>query len=399
MKKSHLIHLGWAIVALVSFLMGSQFLGDSSGEIEKSKSAAGARSDSPGLSNRSADAGKGGSARSSRNRSGDGSATSNITGSNPLSEAQISQLGLDLRKTRNPLERREIFGQLLASLTVENAKTIREQIAHLDSDSSEFRDFHYAWGAIAGKEAVLNGAETRERDMATTLAGWAGADPDAALAYFNGLSEEEKKNNELKWGTAHGLADADPNLAVQFALERHEGGDRDAGKLVDLAAREVLRSGTVADAAQWATTIPEGPLQAAAISRVSREYADENPVEATQWASTLPAGDGKNKALWNSFREWAGEDPEAAAGKLNSMNSSPERDSAAYGYANRIAWDDPAAAIDWAGTISNENTRQRAVIESARVYYRKDPEAAKQWLSASGLNEKQQADIIRSSRG
>jgi len=392
MKKSHLIHLGWALVALVSFLLGSQFVDESRNATGTDTSSPGSASDAPGLSNRTVENEKGSSARSGRKRTADESSASNKPA---LSEARISQIGLDLRNARNPLDRRALFDQLLQGLTVENAKVMRAQIVHLDSESSEFRDFHYAWGAIAGQEAVLNGAETRERDMATTLAGWAGADPDAALAYFNGLSDEERKNNELKWGTAHGLADADPNLAVQFALAQHEGGDRDAGRLIDLAAREVLRSGDFADAAQWATTIPEGPMQAAAISRVSREYADENPVEASQWASTLPAGDGKNKALWNSFREWAGEDPEAAAGKLNSMNSSPERDSATYGYANRIAWEDPAAAIDWASTIANDNTRQRAIIDSARTFYRKDPEAAKQWLTTSGLNEKQQAEITR----
>jgi hypothetical protein len=393
MKKSHFIHVGWAIVALVSFILGSQFVSESrSGTGTQNSDTGESTSSAPGLSNRNVENEKGSSARSDRNRTDEETLATSTT---ILSEAQISQLGLDLRNARNPIERREIFGQLLASLTVENAKTIREQIAHLDSDSSEFRDFHYAWGAIAGQEAVLNGAETKERDMATTLAGWAGADPDAALAYYNGLSDEEKNNNELKWGAAHGLADADPNLAVQFALDRHASGDRDAGKLIDLAAREVLRSGDMADAAQWATTIPNGPMQAAAISRVAREYADENPVAATQWATTLPAGDAKNKALWNSFREWAGDDPEAAAGKLNSMSSSPERDSAAYGYTNRIAWEDPAAALDWAGTITNQDTRQRAVMESARVYYRKDPEAAKQWLSTSGLDEKQQAEVTR----
>ncbi|YCM42357.1 hypothetical protein V2O64_13690 [Verrucomicrobiaceae bacterium 227] len=392
MKKSYLIHVGWAIVALVSFLLGSQYIDEAPNKSGANNGAAGSQSSAPGLSSRSVEGESRGPGRSGRTRGSDNFTSTPVAN---LSEGQISQLGQDLRDARNPLERRELFSQLLKGLTVENAKTIREQIAHLDSGSSEFRDFHYAWGAIAGQEAVLHGAETKERDMATTLAGWAEADPDAALAYFNGLTDEEKKSNELKWGTAHGLADADPNLAVQFALDRHQNGDRDAGKLIDLAAREILRSGDVANAAQWATTIPDGPMQAAAISRVAREYADENPVEASQWASTLPAGDSKNKALWNSFREWAAEDPQAAASKLNTMTSSPERDSAAYGYTNRIAWEDPAAALDWAGTISNESTRQKAITESARVYFRKDPEAAKQWLSTSGLNEKQQADITR----
>lgn len=392
MKKSHLIHLGWAVVAIVSFLIGSQ--GGNDPDNPTSRDTTNNGSAGSGLSSRSMVQGNGdpssGSTRSGKNRTLD-----NSSSPTSLSQSEIAKLGADLRDARNPLERREIFSRILANLTVENAKLMREQIVHLDSNSSEFRDFHYAWGAIGGQEAVLNGADTPKRDMSITLAGWAGADPAAALAYFNGLSDKEKNDNDLKWGAAHGLADSDPNLAVQFAIDRHRSGDKDAGRLIDLAAREIISSGDLAGAAQWATSIPEGPMQSAAVSRVSREYADENPVEAAQWASTLPEGDTRNKALWNSFREWAGEDPEAAANKLNTMNNSPERDSAAYGYANRIAWEDPAAALDWAGTISNEKTRQRAVIESARIYYRKDPDAAKQWLSTSGLSEKQQAEITR----
>jgi len=395
MKKSYLIHGGWALFATMTYLIGSQSdssnkdqggagLGDRSSETPSLSK----RANNDGLHNRGEEAG----AQTARSRSSDDLKSRN------LSEADLVKLGADIRQARNPLERRELFSTFLANLTPENAKFMREQIQHLDSDSSEFKDFHYAWGAIAGEEAVLNGAETPKRDMAITLAGWAGADPDAALAYFNGLSEEQKKNNDLKWGAAQGLADADPNLALAFALDRHQAGDKEANRLVDLATREVLRGGDVQEAASWATMIPDGPMQATAVSRVSREYAKQDSSGAAQWAFSLPSGDSKNRALWNSYREWASDDPQAAANQLNGMTSSLERDSATYGYVDRIAWEDPAAAIDWVNTISDDKMRQRALYDSARTFFRKDPEAAREWLPESGLSEKQQAEIIRRRR-
>jgi hypothetical protein len=331
----------------------------------------------------------------SRSRGGPSSLDGAVAGD--ISENQIIQLGIDLKSASGPLERREIFNQILANLTPENAKLMREQIVHLDTDSSEFRDFHYQWGALAGEEAVLNGAETRERDMATTLSGWASADPDGALAYFNSLDANQQNRSDLKWGAITGLTRVDPNLAVSFAMERMEGGDRDATRLMDRVAREVIRSGDPADAANWATTVPAGAMQDAAIRRVAEEYAEQDPVGAVGWASTLPAGDGRNRAMRESFSEWAREDPQAAANRLSSLPDSPERDSAAYGYATRVAWEDPVAGIEWANTIADERTRTRALMDTGRAYFRRDVNAAREWLSNSGLNAEQQRQVLQRS--
>lgn len=391
MKKSHLIHLFWALVAIAAFAIGSKSAesADKNATTETTRPSSGLSTRTPGSSAES-------SAKSSRTRSL--TSRSAETGENTpanLSEADVRQLGLDLKSAKGPLERREVFSQILANLTVENAKLMREQILHLDNDSSEFREFHYAWGAIAGEEAVLNGAETRERDMAATLAGWAAKSPEAALAYFNSLDKDAQNGSGLKWGAIYGLTDADPNLAVRFAMDQQAAGDQEATRLMDLVTRQVLRSGDPAQAANWASTLPSGEMQDAAVSRVAREYADNDPVAALDWANTLPEGNGKNRAVRESFSEWAQNDPKAAADRLGAMNESPERDSATYGYATRVAWENPQVGIEWANTISDESTRNRAIQETGRAFFRKDPEAAKQWLTTSGLNEKQQEEITR----
>ena len=396
MKKSYLVHLLWALVAVAAFAIGSKKAGPATND--ESASAEGGSASGSSLSSRSdrTNSSRPGNSRSiSRSRD---ITTTGETGSAELSENEIRQIGIELKAAKTPLERRELFNQILANLTPENAKLMREQIIHLDSNSSEFRDFHYQWGAIAGKEAVLNGAETPERDMATTLAGWTASDPDAALAYFNSLEPDAQNGSGMKWGAVYGLIDADPNLAVRFAMDRQEAGDREASRLMDLVTRQVIKSGNPAEAANWATALPSGEMQDAAIRRVAEEYAEDDPVAALDWANTLPQGNGKNRAMRESFSEWARANPQAAADRLGSMSASPERDSATYGYATRVAWENPAAAVEWANTISDEGTRANALVETGRAYFRKDPEAAKQWLSNSGLNEAQQKRVTSRDR-
>lgn len=86
------------------------------------------------------------------------STAGNSTAPAELTKAGITALGEELRTARDPLARREAFAKLLAGLTVDNALEIRAQIDHLTADTPEFRDFHFAWGKIAGQDAVIHGA-------------------------------------------------------------------------------------------------------------------------------------------------------------------------------------------------------------------------------------------------
>jgi hypothetical protein len=72
-----------------------------------------------------------------------------------LTKQDIRALGEKLRQSPDPIEQRLAFSKLLEGLTQENALLVREQIVHLDHRSAEFREFHFAWGAIAGAEAIL----------------------------------------------------------------------------------------------------------------------------------------------------------------------------------------------------------------------------------------------------
>ena len=391
-KSSAVIHGAWGVACVAAFALGSQFFGASqAGDQETSVEKEG---QSIRVSSRENSSRKGSSVGASDRELGSRSAAGE-----KMSEADLLALTDQFRKGKGPIERRLAFSKILENLTAENAQTVREQLLHLSERSDEWREFHYAWGALAGQEAVQLGRDSEERDMASTLAGWASADPAAAVAWFEGLSDQEKRDNNFKWGTAFGLADTDPDAATSFASNLLAAGDRDAGRMMDVVARRLLQSGDPAEAMRWSENIPEGQLQEVAISRVAEEYAEKDASAAVSWLTTLPEGKAQERGLGRAFSEWAREDPVAAAEQLNTMAVSPARDAAINGYVSRLAWEDPVTALDWAGSVNDPQVRERAMIEAGRAYIRKDGDAAREWLATSGLSAEAQKRVTDRRRG
>lgn len=433
MKQSYLMHGLWCLVALAAFAIGWQ-RGDSAIDTDGGDAGGGGGSrfrlgDAEDDGQLTALSGFGTNGEEgARLMRGDAELGANLV---VLSDAQIAELGETALKDPNPLKRRLAFDQLLQGMTVENALLIREQIKTLPQDSSEFRDFHYAWGAIAGSDAVLNGAETRERDMSVTLAGWAGADAAGALAWFNGLSEKEGANNgELKAGLVHGLADTDPMAAARFVYDLEKAGDKSAEGLLSVVTSEMLRMSGAQEASRWAENLPEGALRASAMDRVANrfvaedpvaaaawaerfadepgsarvieevgdEWAERDPVAAVNWLETLNTGEGKAQGLASAFGEWVRRDPRSASEHLVAMNDSPERDSAISGFAGRLAWEDPQSAIAWAGEISDAGARERTLVRAGQAMLRRDAAGTREWLATSGLSPEAQKQVLNPQR-
>ena len=184
-----------------------------------------------------------------------------------------------------------VFAQLLEGLTVDNAKEIRAQVEDLPAESSEFIEFHYAWGKIGGVDAIMHGADTQKPDMAATIAGYASADPAEALQWFNSLDAEGgdsfASQDYLKRGLVHGLANTNMDLATSFVLERAAAGDDSAVGMLGIVTSKMLRSEGVVEAAVWAGTLPEGDMRNSAMGRVAYGYAQEDPQAAAAWAVQL----------------------------------------------------------------------------------------------------------------
>ena len=375
------------------------------------------------------------SSRISGHHSGTGGAALVATGkpgaAGPLTSAGIAALGEEFRSTRDPLARREAFAKLLAGLTVENALEVREQIAHLDADSAEFRDFHFAWGKIGGADAVLHGAGTDKQDMGPTMAGWASANPAAARAWYDALPEKSEKpprREQMKEAIVHGLAIADPAKAVEFVTALGAAGDPRARQMMGIVTDKMLQSAGPATAAAWATALPEGELRGHALFEVARAQVRADPAKAAAWAAPLAGDKNGSSVIYGISTEWGGRngaaavkwldtlsgnqsasygpavagwakaDPLAASQYISAMRPSENRDYAIGGLVYSHRWEDPAATITWANEIKDTKRRQEVLTLAAEAYTRKDPAGAAAWLPASGLPDATQQRLLSAKR-
>ncbi len=430
MKISGWVHTGWACTAVLTFAAGAQFYSDRNEEegpapLLRRSSEARLRDSPQGftLSSGGVDSSDVLAGSHSVSRASDMA----FAGTGPLNEQDIASLGENL-KSSSPIERRLAYARLLNGLTKENALLIREQVEHLHGHSSEFREFHYAWGALAGEAAVLHGIKTEEEDVAATFAGWASVDSAAALAWYDEARDQENiDRNGLKWGAVFGLANADPAVALDFVSELRAQGDKDVKRMVHVIAGEILRGNDAAGAARWTAEIsdenlrvfardriagefarqdPEAAAEWAAqfndeksdsrlVNHVSREWAERNPRSAVQWLESLDTSKGRTAGFGSAFGAWAGRDPEAAGNYLREMPRSPERDAALSGYATRVMHEDPASAVSWAEAIADPARREDTLVQTARHYFRRNQEAATEWLANSGLSEEARQRLRR----
>ena len=169
----------------------------------------------------------------------------------PISDDKIEEFAREAFSDPNPVRRRLAFTRLLESLTLDNAKSIREHLKNGRAGRDEWRDFHYAWGAIAGFEALENGMNTPETDMAHTLTGWASGAPAEAIAWFNSPENEKYRRTDFKQSLVGGLADSDLGLATNFVYELAQGGDKQASELLGIVASEYIRSQGPGASALW----------------------------------------------------------------------------------------------------------------------------------------------------
>ena len=449
MNKPGKVHIVWGAVAVAAFLAGYFVLPSGSdgppGSVRLGSS--GSRpGDQAGISSGKADptAGTAGESATGSESVEKDEIARMLAEKITLSEADIGELGQTFRESSDPVAQRLAFSKLIQGLNADNALLIREQIEHKDHRSAEFQEFHYAWGAVAGVDAVIFGADTKEDDMKPALAGWAGASPQEAMAWIEGLDMandsrfdpllKERKlevtglRHHLMSGIIDGLADADPQRAAMFVERMVAEGQADPGHM-HIVTGEVLRAAeSPLEASSWAEGLPEGRMRNEALGRVADHFAERKPAEAAEWAQGFASQPGTERIFWEVGANWAGRDPQAALewvndlpegqsqqtgmrGSLNSwarrdptaageylqeMTPSPLRDAAIAGYSTRVVWEDPTAAMSWAESIGAPERRQEAMVEVARSWQRKGGQGLPEWLSGSGLSAEIQESILAS---
>ncbi|MDA7518543.1 hypothetical protein N8522_01025 [Akkermansiaceae bacterium] len=423
----------WILGMATAFGVGTQW-----GEFTSPESRASRDDDrrSPRISTRSdSESSAGLSGRSSSSLSdrqgAAGSSLTEIFSASTLSSDGLEALAKEAFKDPNPVKRRLAFARLLEGISLENGLEMRNQLEALGADRQNWQEFHYAWGAIAGKSAFSDAVNSGKHDLEALISGWAAVDPSSAISMLSELPEElQDQKNRLENGIVSGLADRDPEEAVAYINTLVAGGREDAARLMGVVANEVLRGGDTTAAAAWAANLTNGPLKgeamkevaeryarsdpqaasdwiapyaaedfaANAIREVGRNWAREEPLTAVTWLDNLPAGNGQKSGLNSAFGDWEDKDPLAASEYLLSMPSSAKRDSAVSGFARGYAWQNPENAIAWAQDISDPGLRDQTLTQVGEAYFRRKPDEARAWLPESGLSPAMQEQVLSRDR-
>ena len=236
------------------------------------------------------------------------------------SSAGIEALTEMALRDPNQITRRLAFSRLLESMTPDNAEQIRTQLADLGADSDQWRDFNFSWGAIAGKSAFESPDNARKGALGDTLAGWAAAKLEEALAMFEDLPAAlEGKREELTSGIVSGLADSNRLLATDLVLRLSQQGNKEAPRLMDIVAVETVRAEGPEAASLWSDSLPDGPLKGAAMGRIASDFARSNPEAAAAWAQRHASEEFAATAINEISGQWTAQNPQAAVGWLESL--------------------------------------------------------------------------------
>ena len=431
MKKTLIIHSCWALAVIVAFSLGWRSGIPAPGDAANFNGHSDVSRTSSGISE------SGSEVRSSR-RIGSREISprgrgrlEGLFGKIASGSGSLDALITQALKDPNPITRRLAFSRVLEALTPENAEAIRLQLVTLGADESQWRDFHYSWGALAGKAAFDYAAKSDEPDLAATMTGWAAANPNEALAMLGNLPQElAGQRDELTASVVNGLLHTDPAMASDLVLRLGSEGNARAGNLMELVAKETIRSQGTKQAAEWAVSLPDGPLKGSAMGQIADSYARKDPIAAARWAERyadqdyatnairqiggnwaqndpvaavkwlegLPAGGGQKAGLSNVFGDWEDSDPASAGKYLLTMPQSDKRDSAISGFAMGYAWQNPQVAIAWAQDIQNPTLRQSSLTRAGQAYFQRDPNNARLWLETSGLPAETQQQIMSGRR-
>lgn len=457
MKDSILTHSSWTLITMITFFVGSQ-LAPSSKKSDQSLMGKGSdinaeraknyqllnaprsskmKSSGTALTQGSAEdfrpRGLAGRSRSnpSSAKSSDSSDFMNQKG--PLNKKQLQDLVQLAVKSTNPIERRKAFDRLLEEMrsdtfTYEQAMTIRHAMHHGGADGEQWRTFDYAWGANDPASAVAEidkiPEQYRRGFTSNMLPGLASVEPRTAIGIVESMEGEMRQ--QMTGRLLEGLADYDVGFATDYVFDMAESGDPNASQYMRKLAREVMETAGFEGGIEWAESLQEGALQAAALRSVANEYANNDPQAAAQWAEQFVGTEQNSRLFGEIVREWGNKEaasvwveslepsqgqrdalsavyghrgatsPEQALKEIQAMPQSADKDFALNGFISGLAHQDGEAAVAWAAEIDMPGMREAAMVRAAKQYYKQDRQATEEWFVASGLPSESWRQIVSS---
>jgi len=323
-------------------------------------------------------------------------------------------------EAKDPLERLRHLMDALTTLGPGDGDKVREFLENLPPGGmARLRDVPLilnAWARVDGPGAVTyaltNYQDRSGRWMAgSALQGWASADPAAALAFAEDIRAEGGGPNPYVAGVLTGWAQENAGAVAQYLAGLPEA-ERD--RYLRAVSQTVIGQGQET-AWNWALSITDPAMQAAAFGQVVEAFAGQNPaamaarllpfagqdfaapalaalagelarqsgLQAIAFVEGLPVGEAREQAEAIAIREWARQDVQAA-GEWLAAQPQVSNDALAV-YARQVVREDPAAALEWARAIDNPAQQMRTTIAVGQTWFRQDPAAAGAWAATSGL--------------
>lgn len=208
----------------------------------------------------------------------------------------------------------------------------------------------------------------------------ASLDPDAGLAWANGLppSERTAALRDVVQAGATRAPDRMAALLQSLPLDPRNNDDRNQTLQLFHPLAHSWAQRDVLAAANWAAGLPDRMARAAALNGLALAWTEQDPQAAWRWA--LSQGPQvRNDACREVLREWTGHDAAAALAAVRQLPPEGQvrqlpRVLGAY------AGVDPAGAASLAEGLPESPARQRVLGEIAAAWKVKDAVAAGRWI-------------------
>lgn len=182
---------------------------------------------------------------------------------------------------------------------------------------------------------------------------WAKQDPQAAMAWANGL---EQGKDEALASVIGEVAREDPAKAADML----QGIDAESAADSYRAIAESYGAKDFAAAQSWIQSLPadqQGPAMAAAISGLART----DPAAAAAQVAAMESGGSKDRAVRDVVGSLAVEDPQAAARFLSENGSADAQEDSMGELIPAWVSKDPGAALDYTMSLEQGEVRDRAI--------------------------------------
>ncbi|MBK1829777.1 hypothetical protein JIN77_03510 [Verrucomicrobiaceae bacterium R5-34] len=191
--------------------------------------------------------------------------------------------------------------------------------------------------------------KSREHVVADIAQAWAAKDPRAALAWVEGLENDDRPkalNNTLAiW------AQSEPQAAAEYV----------AKNLDEEKPHKLVKS-------------------------VAEAWIGKAPDEAAKWLASLPLNEKGAKVMNDAMWHWTHKNPEAAATWLADQPAGQVRDQGITGLAKASFEFDKPAALSWSQQIGDEKLRNVATAMGLKAWMKESPQAAATWAQENGVS-------------